>query len=171
MKWVPFTILAIIAIVLQTSVVRYVEIQSIRPDLVLVLAVHYALWGPWPEAAIAGWLMGLLVDLQSSEPDRIGLHAFCFGGAAWLILRVRQVVFREHAVTQFLVTLASCLLIQVVVGLYHRWGRTVLGGGFWSPVLLTALYTALLAPYVHWLLIRLGRWTGLRPTHRLSTVY
>lgn len=168
MKWVSFGILAGVTIVLQTSATRYVEIQSIRPDLMFILAAHYALWGPWPEAAIAAWILGLLVDLQSL--DRLGLHAFSFGLAAWAIVRIRQIVFRDHAATQIAITLLFTFLIQLGVALYRRWGidNPTSGGILW-PALLTGLYTAICAPYLHWLLIRLGRWTGLKATRGLLT--
>lgn len=160
MKWISFAILAGVAIVLQTAVTPFIEIQSIRPDLMFILAVHYALWGPWPEAAIAGWLLGLLADMQSL--DRIGIHAFCFGLAAWAILRIRQVVFRDHAATQIVITLIFTVLVQLIVELYRRWGTTGPSTSLVWPALLTGAYTAACTPYLHWALIRMSRWTGLR---------
>ncbi len=165
MKWFSFVILAGVAIVLQTSATPRLEIQSARPDLMLILAIHYALWGPWPDAAIAAWILGLLADMNSA--DRIGIHALCFGVAAWVILRVRQIVFRDHALTQILITLLFTVAIQLTVSLYRRWGATAGSGDILIPALLTGVYTAACAPYLHWLLVRMGRWTGLRTTRGL----
>ena len=166
MRWVPFAILSILTIVLQTTLVQKMAIQSIWPDWMFVLAVHYALWGPWPEAVIAAWILGLLVDLQSV--DRIGLHAFAYGAAAWAIMRLRLVVFRDHPLTQITLTLTFALGIQLTVGLYRRWGLGTEPSvtSLWWPALFTAVYTAACAPYLHWLLIRLDRWTGLRSSRR-----
>jgi rod shape-determining protein MreD len=166
MKWLSFAILAVLTVVLQTTVVQKMAIQSIWPDWMFVLAAYYALWGPWPEAAIAAWILGLLVDLQSL--DRIGLHAFTYGAAAWGIMRLRQVVFRDHPLTQITLTLAFTLGVQLVVGLYRQWGpgMEVSTTAWWWPALFTAVYTAACAPYLHWLLIRLNRWTGLRASRR-----
>ncbi len=165
MKWFSFSVLAVVAVILQTSVTPLLQIQSIRPDLMFALAVFYALWGPWPDAAIAGWILGLVVDLQSV--DRVGVHALCFGCAAWAIMRIRQIVFRDHAITQILVTLLFTMLVQVMVGWYNRWGSDSEGDAILWPALMTGTYTAICAPYVHWTLMRLGRWTGLRPTRGL----
>jgi rod shape-determining protein MreD len=165
MKWASFAILAGLAVVVQTAAVPRVEIQSVRPDIMFILAAHYALWGPWPDAAIAAWILGLAADLQSA--DRIGLHAMCFGLAAWGIMRIRQIVFRDHAATQIVVTLVFTILTQLIIQLYRRWGAAgPRDGMFWSAVL-TGVYTAIFAPYLHWFLIRLGRWTGLRATRGL----
>ncbi len=167
LRWLSFSILAAVTLVLQTAAIPRLEIQSVRPDLMFILAVHYALWGPWPDAAIAAWVLGLLTGLESL--DQIGAHAFCFGLAAWAIIKVRQVVFRDHAVTQFLITFVFTVLVEVAVNLYRRWGVPSVDGGVLWPAVLTAAYTAACAPYLHWLLIRLSRWTGLRNTRGLLT--
>lgn len=168
MKWGPFVILTLIALVLQTTVVREAAIHGIFPDLLFVLAVHYALWGPWPDAAIGAWILGLVFGTQTLDP--LGLHALLYGAAAWCIIRVRQVVFREYAITQFLVTLVFALAIQLVVIVY-RWRTNsdqMSWSDIWWPELFTALYTAALAPYLHWGLSRLSRWTGLRPAQKMG---
>jgi rod shape-determining protein MreD len=133
-----------------------------------VLAVYYALWGPWPDAAIAAWLLGLLVGAMTA--DRIGLHAFCFGGAAWAILRIRQVLFRDHPITQFAVTFAFALVVQLIVGVYRAWQAPASGAGdgWAASAVLIAAYTAVWAPLLHWALIRLRRWTGLHARQSLS---
>jgi len=162
MKWAPFIILAVITIVCQTTVVpAFMTIHHIWPDLMFILVVHYALWGPWPDVAIAAWILGLTVDLYSL--DRIGLHAFCFGAAAWAILRVRQVLFRDHPMTHVAVTLVFAFGVRWMVGFYDWWcdsGGVSLGSVIW-PAFFTALYTAACAPYLLLPLNRLGRWTGL----------
>lgn len=166
MRWFSFAMLAAVTIVLQTSAVPLMEIQSVRPDLMFILAVHYALWGPWPDAAIAAWILGLVVDLNSVGHN-IGVNAFCFGLAAWAIMRIRQVVFRDHAITQLLITLVFTVLIQLILGLYRRWGGPTGDGSILWPALMTGVYSAACTPYLHWLLIRLSRWTGLRANRGL----
>jgi rod shape-determining protein MreD len=163
MKWLPFTVLAVVALVCQTTIVQSMAIHSIWPDWMFVLAVHYALWGPWPDAAIAGWVLGLMVGVSSG--DRIGLHAFAFGAAAWAIIHIRHVLFRDHAITQLVVTLVFAFAVQLLVGGYRWWGAGSGATSIWWPAFFTAVYTAAWAPYLHWPLLRLARWTGLRSAH------
>lgn len=162
MKWLPFGILACITIICQTTFVPSMAIHHIWPDWMFVLAVHYALWGPWPDAAIAAWLLGLIVDLQSS--DRIGLYAFSFGAAAWAIMYVRQAVFRDHPLTHVVMTLFFAFGVRLLAAFYDWWCGTTSGsfGALFYPAFFTALYTAACAPYLFWPLIRMGKWTGLR---------
>ena len=170
MKWLPFTILAVIVVVFQTTLVpQALAIRSVWPEWTFILAVHYALWGPWPEAAIAAWLLGLSVDLFTA--DGAPVHAFGYGAAAWAIIRVRQVLFRDHPLTYMVVTFAFAIGVQLLVGFYRAWrfAGPDEGGGIWGPALAVAVYTALWALPFQWVLLRMRRWTGLGPRRRLAT--
>ena len=166
MKWSTFIVLGAVTLICQTTIAHVITIYSIRPNWMFVLAVHYALWGPWPEAAIGAWFLGLAVDVQTmSAGGRIGLYAFSFGAAAWLIIRIRAVFWREHPLTQLSLTFVFALAIEMAADLYrHRvdLGATPTSSLFW-PTFFAAVYTAAFTPYMHWALIRLWRWTGLRP--------
>lgn len=173
MRWLPFAILALVGIVCQTTLVPLIRLDwfepdRIGPDLMFILAMYYALWGPWPEAAIGAWILGLVVPLFTLQAgSRIGLHAFCYGAAAWGIIRVRQVVIRSHPVAQFLIALVFALGIEVAVLLYRRWSAVQAGPvGAWRAAVMSAMYTAICAPPLLWALARLWRLTGLRAEAR-----
>ena len=168
MKWLPLAILALLAIVLQTTVVPWFRIGESGPDLLFVLAVHYALWGPWPDAGIAAWILGFVFSTQTDAP--VGLHAFLYGAAAWGIMRIRQFVFREHPVTQFLVSLLFTFLVQscIWIGLHFLATVRRSPGDVLGLCIVTAGYTAVCAPFIHAGLHRVGRWTGLRMGSRTA---
>lgn len=164
MRWLTFSILAAGCLVLQTSLGPTLTLWGVRPEWMFVLGVFYALLGPYPDACIAAWILGLLTDLASAN-DHIGLYAFAYGGAAWLICRVRELIFREHWLAHTILTLFAGFLVQAVVALYRTWrAPPALGAepGVWTYAVLTCLYTAFWAPYFHWLLTRLRRATGFR---------
>ncbi len=164
MRWPAFAVLALVGIVCQTTIVFYMRVDGVGPDWMFVLAVYYALWGPWPEAAIGAWILGLVLDLFTLPTGgRIGLHAFCYGAAAWAIIRIRQAVVRTHWMAQLLITLVFALGMEAAVRLYQRWLTP--GISLWEAsgeALLSAAYTALCALPLLWGLMRLGRLTGLR---------
>jgi len=164
MKWGPFIILALATIVLQTSVLAGFPLWGAFPDLMFVLAVHYAMWAPWPEAGLAAWILGFILGAESAGVGTAALYAFCYGAAAWLIVLLRQVLFREHPATQVLVTLVFALGVQLAAEAFHGWkaGRPALAVGAWPAALGTAVLTAAVAPLVHRGLAVLGGWTGLR---------
>lgn len=165
MKWLPFGILAVVGIVCQTTIVPYLRVRGVGPDWMFVLAVYYALWGPWPEAAIGAWILGVVTDLESTgmAGSRIGLHAFCYGAAAWGIIRTRQAVMRGHWLAQVFIALVFGLGVEVVVRLYQHWSapQLSLAEAGWGAIL-SAVYTAACAPFLLWGLTRLSRLTGLK---------
>ncbi len=164
MRWGPFIILALATIVLQTSVLARFPLFGAFPDLMFVLAVHYAMWATWPEAGLAAWILGFILGAESAGVGTAALYAFCYGAAAWVIVLVRQVLFREHPATQVLVTLTLALAVQLAAEAFHGWraGRPALAAAIWPAALWAAVLTAVVAPLVHRGLASLGGWTGLR---------
>lgn len=166
MKWLPFAILAVVGIVCQTTIVPLMRIRGdVGPDWMFILAVYYALWGSWPEAAIAAWILGVVTDLDSTSApgSRICLHAFCYGAAAWGIIRMRQAIMRGHWLAQGFITLIFALGVEVAVRWYQHWaaGLPGIGGASWSAIL-SAAYTAGCAMILLPGLMRLRRLTGLK---------
>jgi rod shape-determining protein MreD len=164
-KWIPFCILAAVAIILQTNSHLLPRLlPRATPDLMFLLAVYYALWGPSPHAAIAAWGLGLLLGMHTL--DGIGPHALAYGAAAWCILKLRSGIYRDHPLAHFAITLVFALGVQICIGLYRWWKLGGLSGAEFWPLLLAAVYTAALAPPVFWLLDHLAPWTGLRHPRR-----
>jgi rod shape-determining protein MreD len=105
-------------------------------------------------ALIACWTLGLLLDLASSGP--IGCFAFAFGLVGLGIVGLRASLFRDHLLSHFFLALVFGMIANEVVVL-----RDAIGGAGWSWRLLflqpagNAVYTAIVAPYVMLLLLRL----------------
>ena len=120
-------------------------------------------------AAVAGMMVPLALGTQTSDP--MGLHAFCYGAATWAIVRLRQLTVREHPATQLLITFAFTFLVQVTIWIALRWLAAPRIGwmSMIGAALVTAAYTGICAPALHWMLHRLHRWTGLRNTSRAQS--
>ncbi len=165
MRWIAFAILLYLAAVLQTTLAPFVDIQTIRPDFMLILAVHYALMAARWDAPLACWFIGLTVDLTGlsyAQHSSLGVNAFAFGLIGLLIVRIREFTFRESPMTPLFVAFIAKSGLSLIVGLHMlyvleawpRW-REVIWIGLWS-----AVYSAVLAPYFHWLLGRLRKPLG-----------
>jgi rod shape-determining protein MreD len=168
MRWLPFVILGYSGIVLQTTLAQRLEINHIRPDLMLIIALHYALQASSPEAMIAAWLLGFAVDLTGQ--GQLGVFAFAYGLLALLVVQFRESMFRDHPLTSLFVTLICTWLVHLLDGVYFLVGhshtqRSVLEMLLYS--MYTAMYTAAIAPYLHWLLGRARGLLGLAQSRRL----
>lgn len=85
-RTVGYIVLSVILVLLQTTLVRYLAIETIVPDLLLIWIVYVALQEGQATATIAGFLIGLSVDLLSGSDGMLGLSAlaktaagFCAG--------------------------------------------------------------------------------------------
>lgn len=172
MRWIAFAILLYIVTALQTTMAPFIEVHAIRPDLMVILAVYYALLAPPRDALLACWFVGLAYDLTGlsfANHSNLGVHSFALGLIALFIVRLRELAFRESALTQLLLTFFAKLTLAVGVGMHmlyvlDRWDRfgEVLTVAIWASA-----YTAVLAPYGHWVLLRLRGMLGIGVTHRL----
>lgn len=172
MKWVFFLIVLYVFVVMQTALMPFVALHSIRPDLVILLAVHVALAAPLPDALLAAAVAGLSVDLCGlgfGDRANVGIHALAFGLTALLIVRIRGVIFRDNAATYFVMTFAATTLIHLLVGLHMLFvaGQMARMWTIAVTCIYTAAYTAFVSPYAHWFLRRTRAMLGIGPVRTL----
>lgn len=172
MRWVAFAILLYVAVALQSAAAPFVAVNSIRPDLMVVIAVHYALAARVYDALLACWFIGLVIDLSGiSYRDRanVGLHALALGLLAIPIVKMRSFIFRDSVLTQLVFTFLAKLALDLVVGIHMMWAIGDWGrwGEVASRAIYAAIYTAVLAPYGHWFLRRFRGALGIGASHTL----
>ena len=167
MRPLAFILLAAIMLTLQSSVAPRLELVGARPDWLLLVVVFLALHARASDAVIGAWIIGVCADLMTVE--RLGLIALSYGLVATVVVSVRDYLFRYRMVTQFVVTLAACLLVRVAWTVYHH---TLYGPAgpllvnLTMDVLLASIYTAAFAPPLHRGLLRMSRTLGLaRPRY------
>ena len=129
-------------------------VQGARPEALLSLACFAALFArDSGQGLLASWLIGLLKDLGSAGP--LGLHALLFLGAGWVVLQIRQILYRESPLTQVgvafvaacWVNLAAAIVVSISVGgipLGVMVGKTLLSAlltaGITVPLHLTLMH-------------------------------
>jgi len=168
MRWVSFIILACIGIVLQTTVAHRLQINHIGPDLMFIIAVHYALHASSPDAMIAAWLLGFTTDLFG--PGQLGVFAFAYGLIALLVVQLRDSMFRDHPYTSLFTTLICAWMVHMTAGAHFLLSHPQAHRGILDVLLhatYTAMYTAALGPHLHWLLGRFRGPLGLVSTGRM----
>lgn len=171
MRWLTFAILAACAVCFQTTLAARFELLGMRLDLVFVVLVHYALQSHSSEGLLAGWCLGVMVDLTSLE--RLGVVALVYGLAALAIWSMRELMFRKHPLTHFMVTAVSCLCAQFAL---QGYAKIVHGPEIAWAVLLArsvgaAVFTGLGAVLVHHLLLKIPRVLGLPISKRRSFAF
>ena len=162
MRWLSFVICALVFITLQSAVAPYLQVFGARPDWLLVVVVFFALYARGADAVMGAWLIGFIADLMTIE--QFGLMSLSYALAALVVVGLRDFLFKYHAVTQFMVTLAICALVRSAWAMfclmqYENASWTV--AGLLVNALIVALYTAAFAPPVDRLLLKMSGLLGL----------
>jgi len=109
---------AVLAALLQLTVVPYLRIGSAEPDLVLVFAITATIAGTVEAGLISAFIGGLMIDLLAPRP--LGMTAFILlvsVGVAYLLTRVLgRVIYVVPPLAVFLTSLLGSSLFLVLYG-------------------------------------------------------
>jgi rod shape-determining protein MreD len=155
-RWIAFLALAYVAMGLQLGLGPFIAYRGAAPNLMLLVAVFVAVNAPRGTAMIACFMLGLIQDLGTLQV--FGLFALCYGLVSIIITNTQQVVYKDHPLTHFSLTLGAGLLTAAVIvaqGWLHP--PALLGDAkiaekpfhISATIELTrVIYTAILAPFV-----------------------
>ncbi len=137
-----------VAVLLQSTVLRWVALKGVKPDLALILLVFVAVRRGSLSAQTSGFLAGLLEDILSLSP--VGFNALLrtvlgfFYGLTAGSLFVDPVLMPVLLV--LVATLLKGLLSSLLVALFHipAPGFQIFAGPLWIEV----GYNAALAPFL-----------------------
>jgi len=151
MLYVVLPLLIVLAL-LQSTWVPPLPLLSVRPDLVLLAVLAWAMVrGPY-EGAITAFVGGLALDALSTWP--MGSHALLLLLVAVPLGWLMAPLARGNLVYPLTGTLAvSALYGLLLLGLAYALGRPVhWGTALWRTVLPLAVVEATLMPLAYWLL-------------------
>ncbi len=171
MRWRVLVIAALLAVVFDQSMAGLIEVGSIRPSLLAIVALYVSLWAPRMIALWSCFALGLLADLTSALPYPpaqvvylVGPHAIGFSFGCALVLQIRAMVMRRQLV-------AMCVLSGVFVAAASIIVISIYTARSWFPEfapefaefrpagelfrrVAAALYTAIIALPVGYVLLR-----------------
>jgi rod shape-determining protein MreD len=163
MRSFPYIFLGYIALGLQIGLKDALSFYGASPNFVLLGVVFMCLSMPRNPALLGSFLLGLTQDCLSQHPA--GLFALSYGLTALVIRGSHQVIYGHHPVAHAALTLIGGIITAVVLGahsLIHPAAASsvennvilpAMRDAFW-PLLASAAYTALIAPFVLWFLSR-----------------
>jgi len=86
-RWVRFLLVAGLAVLIQTTLMRALSVRGVRADLLVAVLIAFSLPARRMEGFAAGFVLGLGRDLFSEEP--FGLSAGVFAVLGYLVARLR----------------------------------------------------------------------------------
>ena len=164
MRWIPFLLVVFAALLLQTTLVQALWLPTrfgwMGPELLAAMAVFVALnVRSGSDAALAGWTLGMAIDLTLSG-EGMGLLSLLYAAAAAGVWQVRRSFFREKILSQAILALGFCLVVYGVWSLFELLVGAHPAGDYGDramQVLGLAVYTAVVAPVVYGLLRRMHK--------------
>ncbi len=124
MRWWVFAVGAYLVLALQVGaapmMAKHVGSEAVEPRFPLLLALLVGLFARATAVGVAWGVLGVLTDLIATHNDGlvlVGPYALGYLAGAYLLLQVRQVVLREHALTfGFLILVCGAAAHLVLVG-------------------------------------------------------
>lgn len=150
MRWFRFAVLVLIASILQTGLVDVIALRSdVKPDLLLILLVFFAVRSEPVDAVIASFAIGFAADLSNPAVSRLmGPRILSFGLFGALLsdlsntISPRRIV--HEGVTIFLMGFLTAALSSFLTWLRAKMAAPDLGLALlWQP-----LYSAVLGPFL-----------------------
>jgi rod shape-determining protein MreD len=109
---------AVVAALLELTVVPYLRVGTAQPDLVLVFAITATVAGTLEAGLISAFIGGLIIDLLAPRP--LGMTAFALlasVGVAFIIAKaLDRVIYVVPPIAVFLTSLLSSGLFLVLYG-------------------------------------------------------
>ncbi len=170
MHWIRFAVLITAATILQTSFlgVAWVVSPDIRPDLLLILLVFFAVHTEGNEAVITSFVIGFAADLANPAADLMGPRIISYGLLGTLLNSLHSVISLRRLPLQGVAILVMGLLTTALSYLlaHIRPGPVAISPGrelFWQPLLSACIGPFLSLPVAWWMRIngrrrRRSRW-------------
>lgn len=145
----PFYLLLLgAALILQTTILDYVAVQGIKPDLVMLLVALAGFLLGTREGAFLGFVAGIIEDLFSGS--YIGLNALSKMAAGYLAGVVGERFYKEN-----IVVATGATFFSAMAGLAVNYLLLLYLDIYVNPIyallrvaLPTAFYTAALSPFI-----------------------
>ncbi|MFY9174323.1 MAG: rod shape-determining protein MreD [Peptococcia bacterium] len=148
MMALALVVLAIISLLLQSTILPYLTVGGVTPDLILVLAVLYSIFQGPKRGALMGFILGLMEDLFLGR--FIGMKALTVGLTSLIVGWFAQRAFRENIIVPILAMVTATLFSELIylcvgkiVGLSWGWDLFL-----WKAIPL-AVYNTCLVPFIY----------------------
>jgi len=145
-KWLLLATVMVLAL-LQLSWPEFLVFFHTRPDLLLIFVIAAVFYLDLKSALVFGVLCGLLKDVFL--PQSFGINTVLFIGWAGAIRLLGRQISTEHDLIRYTIVLIVAFLNNIIIGLQTiNIGNYIPAGIFLRNLIVGALYTAALSPFV-----------------------
>ncbi len=156
-KVIVYTICILLILLIQTTLLDYVKIYGVKPNLLFVFIVAIALLKGYAEGAIVGCISGFAMDMISG--GLLGFNALLFLYLGLAVGFINRRLYKENYIVMIFFTFSSTIVFGLMMYVI-----TSLGSGMDLLLSLTmkilpeSLYNCLVAVVIYFIVIRLNWW-------------
>ena len=164
MRWLSFSIVVFILMILQASLGRLFGLgpQRIAPDLLLLLAMVLTFRIGSGHSLLGCWILGMAKDISGGAV--LGCYGSGFALAGFIMICLREWFYVEHPLAIMVVVLFGSLIVeQWAFAVEWIKGLSLLDAyrGCCLEMVFGAFFTAALAPYGQWGAAKFSRFLGV----------
>lgn len=147
MRWFRFAVLILIATMLQAGLVNIVAVTrfNIRPDLLLILLIFFAVHCDTAEAIITSFTIGFAADIIGPS---MGPQIVSFGLFGTLLAYLRRIITIRRMLHQSLAIFFIALLAGSLAYFLSLLKAQSGASGIYAVLLGTSLYSAIVGPFL-----------------------
>ncbi len=158
MRWLRFAVLVLVAAILQTTFMDMIWIldANIKPDLLLILLVFFAVRCDPTDAVIASFVLGFAADLASPTAGFMGPRIISFGVFGTLLndlhnmIAIHRLPYQGAAI--FLMGIVTAVASHLLSYLRADPAAfSIARQCFWQPALSAAIGPFLFSPVGWWM--------------------
>lgn len=102
--------LAVVNVILESTLFQYTRIFGIKPDFTLMIIVAYGIMRGSSYGAFIGLGTGLLIDMMYGRT--IGINAFSYMVTGYIIGQVHENVFKDSFIPAFVFNFIAAIIFQ-----------------------------------------------------------
>jgi len=146
--YLVLTLLALAGLLLQSTLLSFVTVGGVAPDLILVLAVLHSIFTGPKRGAAFGFASGLLEDIFLGR--FIGMNALAKGLTSLLVGWFAQRAFRENILVPVFALLLGTLFNELVYFLLGKMAGLSWPWELWLwKTIPVAVYNTCLVPFIY----------------------
>ncbi len=164
MRWFRVAVFILTVTVLQASLLDIIAVTAwnIKPDLLLILLVFFAIYSNTSEAIITSFTIGFAADIISPAMGAMGPQIISFGLFGTALAYLHRIIAIKKMPYQSAAIFITGFLAGVLVLLLTYLKGQPTGAGIYAVLFGTSLYSALVGPFlflpsVWWMRIKTPR--------------
>ncbi|MCK4994873.1 MAG: rod shape-determining protein MreD [Candidatus Omnitrophica bacterium] len=121
-KTIRFVLIAYFMLIFQCTLINSISIAAIKPEIILLLVVFFALYNGSRAGMFCGMILGLCLDVLSG--GIIGINSFILGCAGFFCGQLKERLYTVHLLTRILIPMISCMfsicLYYIIAGNFYH---------------------------------------------------